>query len=317
MDNIFIAHPYAQMNRALWATGKSEYLGIKAHAGRIRVDAHQRLQERIVHHAKLNRTQVVPHKPFYAVDATVADFTVKGIIADFNEVDVSSAKNAHAAGAERPRVSELPDDQKRWFSFEDYIDADRRPIDRNPRFELLDIADCPQASYSMRTRAHAVSSWDDDYEQRPHASDVETTKFGHEPTHVCYLGKAPSVAVNERNISKARHKELLHELTAVQEHGREGHKVGLVQSSADIQWSEAEIRSRIATLKKNERLLEDEIGRQARTDGVVPPEEEAQPAQSGHDNQHGQPDDADHFRQEIRVHEPRIMWNEQSRNVSR
>lgn len=230
IDNLSVSHVYGQVVEGLWAAGKSQYLGVKAHIGRAKVDAHQRLQERMVGHEKLNRVQVVPHKPFYSVDAILDDLVIKGVVAEFVEVHVAPNKaTTEATGVKPPpkltRVSDLPEDQKFWYDFGDYIDADRKPIDLNPGFEAIDFAECPHASFGMRTKAKEVSTDDDDLTYRRQSPDVETTKFGTEPTHVCYLGKAPTVAAMQSKISTKRHKELLLELKEMQEHGSEGHKV--------------------------------------------------------------------------------------------
>ncbi|WVQ96789.1 hypothetical protein IAU59_003896 [Kwoniella sp. CBS 9459] len=187
--------------------GKSESLGIKARIGRFRFDAHQRLQERKIRHPKLQGREVIaPHKPFYAVDVLADDLRIKGIRAHFAErirMDDDDAIDP------LPRASELPDELKVWFNYLDYIDADRRPFDQDPKIELVDFGDCPHVYYSKRVKARASTAKDNDSNGPDSPSDsrtpeVESSKFGHEKTHHCYLGVADGVSEVQKRITQER-----------------------------------------------------------------------------------------------------------------
>lgn len=224
ISNLYISHVYSQPAEV----GKTPFLGVKAYIGEFHFDAHQRRQERRVGHEKLGRTQIVAHKPFYAVSLCAKDVVAKGVSAIFEDSRQSSASaTASHDMATFISVSELPEDQAKWYNFADYIDVDRTPIDHNPKFRLTDIADCPQASYAMRTRARQIDPWEQEMTYDKSAPDVETTKFGHEETHVCMLGKEPSSNAVQAGITSKRLTELLKLLVDIQGKHEIEHKVSV------------------------------------------------------------------------------------------
>jgi hypothetical protein len=168
----------------------------------------------------LNRVQSKPHKAFYAADVLLDDVLLKGIIAEFVETRSPHSKVTGPSVIESAsppvHAADLPEDQRVWYDPFDYIDADRKPSDLNPTFELVDLGDCPQASLGMRGKARQSSSADDDAHNRDQAPDMETTKFGHEETHVCYLGKGESENAVQLKRYEVRMAELLRELHSAQ-----------------------------------------------------------------------------------------------------
>lgn len=218
---------YSQISRQLWDEGKTQSLGVKAKFGRFRGDMHQRAQEKVERHEKLDRVKVVTHKPFYATDLILEDIEVKGVRAEFDE-HPSHGKHAHhrdgdsksmsddSASIEEfnfPKASEMASEDKAWFNLFDFIDADKRPFDQNPRIELVDFGDCPEVFFSMRTKVRPTTPGDDDSDlgsedENDSRHDLERSKFGDEPTHVCYLRTNKSVAPIQMKITRDRIREL-------------------------------------------------------------------------------------------------------------
>lgn len=203
---LYVSHVYQQVSQDLWAAGMSQSLGVKARFGRFRADAHQRAQEKTVRHEILHRTNVVVHKPFYAADLLLSNIQVKACRADFNETTESEARGEDPTAL--PRASDLAKEHKVWFNFFDFIDADRKPMDRDPRIELVDIGDCPQVFFSKRVKARQTTAQDDDDSSLGSGSDsrleMESSKFGHEKSHICYLGAADGVGPTQIRITKER-----------------------------------------------------------------------------------------------------------------
>lgn len=196
---------YSQVSKDHSTTGKSESLGIKARFGRFRADAHQRAQEKIERHEKLGRSTVVVHKPFYAGDILSDDLKVKGVRAHF----VEGIKDDNTSPSDPlPRASALPPETRHWYNYCDFIDVDRKPSDKNPRIELADFGDCPHLFYCKRVKARASTSHDDSGSQASSSLGVESSKFGHEATHHCYLGMADCVRDAQRSITRKRINEL-------------------------------------------------------------------------------------------------------------
>ena len=214
MAQVYVSHVYSQVAPDLWAQGKSQSLGVKARFGRFRADLHQRAQEKTVRHEKLHRTSVVVHKPFYAADLLLEDSEVKGVQAVFRETAHAAKHSSNPAPtpADAGRACNLSTDHRCWFNFFDYIDADRKPLDQDPEVEIVDIGDCPQIFFSKRVKARMISPDDDESASVNSSSDSrleqESSKFGHERSHICYLGAASGVAPAQIKITKQRINEL-------------------------------------------------------------------------------------------------------------
>ena len=206
---------YGQKSRELWDQGKTQSLGIKARFGHFRADIHQRKEEKQQSHKKLKRDKVVSHKAFYAADLILEDIEVKGIRAEFHELpshlarrssDDSSIPSDHDPHREGPieytKASELGPGDKAWFNLYDFIDADKRPFDHDPKIELVNVADCPEVFYSLRKKVRTAPL------QEGQTSELGMSKFGDEKSHICYLGESKSVATVQIKITRRRIREL-------------------------------------------------------------------------------------------------------------
>jgi hypothetical protein len=195
---------------------KTQSLGIKARFGHFRADCHQRKEEIQQRHEKLNREKVVSHKAFAAADLILEDIQVKGIRAEFQELpkhlarrpsDDDSISESDEASHENSsidyvRASALGPAEKAWFNLFDFIDADKRPLDHDPKIELVNVADCPEVFFALRRKARTTPL------QKGQKSDLGMSKFGDEKTHICYLGESKSVATVQIKITRARIREL-------------------------------------------------------------------------------------------------------------
>lgn len=249
LQPVYVSHMYEQISRQLWDQGKTQSLGVKARFGRLRADLHQRQQEKMVRHKMLRRVKPVTHKPFYAADLILEDIEVKGIRAEFKELprhlvqrrpstsSFSSKSSTNsvsdADSIEYVKSSQMSGADRAWFNLYDFVDADKRPFDHDPKIEMVDVADCPEVFLSRRTRvrqatpvdeetiqtALAENEWQEEdrrkemgmpeeTESRIERDQLETSKFGEEPTHVCYLRENKGVAPIQIKITKDRIKEL-------------------------------------------------------------------------------------------------------------
>lgn len=212
---VYVSHMYGQKSRELWDQGRTQSLGIKARFGHFRADCHMRKQEKQEHHKKLKRDKVITHKAFCAADLILEDIEVKGIRAEFHELPkhlarrpsdessiASDESNSEDGSIKYVKASYLGPDEKAWFNLYDFIDADKRPFDHDPKIELLDIADCPEVFYSLRNKVRTTPL------QKDEESELEMSKFGDEKTHICYLGESKSVAKVQIKIIRRRIREL-------------------------------------------------------------------------------------------------------------
>jgi hypothetical protein len=212
---VYVSHMYGQKSRELWDQGKTQSLGVKARFGHFRADIHQRKEEKQQSNKKLKRDKVVSHKAFYAADLILEDIEVKGIRAEFHELpshlarrssDDSNIPSDHDADRVSPieytRASELGPADMAWFNLYDFIDADKRPFDHDPKIELVNVADCPEVFYSLRKKVRTAPL------QEGQTSELGMSKFGDEKTHICYLGESKSVATVQIKITRRRIREL-------------------------------------------------------------------------------------------------------------
>ncbi len=209
MAPIFLSHTYGQVTPELWAVGKTETLGMKLRVGHLRADAHQRLQEQPKVYARLNRKKIDTHKRFYAADIQVEDASVMGVRAIF-DVQGSNQESAEEQATDLTyyHVSDLPPKLKSWYNFFDFIDADRKPFDHNPKVAFVDIGEIPLLYLAKRVMAQhssaqeaAESSVIFSENGRP---DIEWSKFGHEKSHICLLGTAEAVGPAQTKLVQQR-----------------------------------------------------------------------------------------------------------------
>jgi hypothetical protein len=320
---VYLSHMYQQISQNLWAAGKSQSLGIKARFGRFQADAHQRAQEKTVKHPILDRTTVVVHKPFYAADLILDDVRVVGIRADFVETRPNVSPTTPMPGSTihdgspatvHPHASALPKNRKAWFSNFDYIDADRKPLDKDPVVEIVDIGECPMINFSKRVKARQVSSGDGestldgDNDSGDGRVDIESSKFGHEKSHICLLGAGEGVGPAQIRITKARIAELESRLDVIDEHITSKDKSSDTARLCGWQGERDIIIGRLKSLhqcadelaSKERRHIDDDTLEQSGTKGACD--------DGGHDELA--------FENTFHVHCPKIFYNNASRNVS-
>ena len=311
---VYVSHVYQQVSQELWAAGKSQSLGVKARFGRFRADAHQRAQEKTVRHEKLRRTTVVVHKPFYAADLLLDGIQLKGIRADFLETALSARSGNEGS---LPKASELSREDIVWFNFFDYIDVDRKPLDQNPQVEIVDVGDCPQIFYSKRVKARQTMASDDDNSSLGSGSDsraeLESSKFGHEKSHICYLGAASGVGPTQLRITQDRVSELEARLTGTAGQVDDSMKVSpdslLHLFCADT--SQTEQKAIMGSLRTLNRHLDELSSRERRhidDDTFQAVDTKHSVAQN---NRQGEMT----FENTFHVHCPRVYFNNASRNV--
>lgn len=166
-------------------------------------------------HEKLQKTTIVTHKPFYAADLLLDNIDVIGIRAEFTELSHRISEHVNPLGVfDFPHASQLPPELAKWYNLLDFIDADRKPLDRDPKVEIESFGDCQQVFFSKRVKARQTTPQDEEDDGSSLGStedsryEMESSKFGHEKSHICYLGAAPGVGPTQVEITKKRLEEL-------------------------------------------------------------------------------------------------------------
>jgi hypothetical protein len=267
----------------------------------------------------LDRTTTIIHKAVYAADILLDDIHVKGVRAEFLETASHVADgNIKPSPSDykqdltnRPSVkaSELPSELRAWFNYYDFVDIHRRPFDRDPKVEFVDLGNCPRFSYARRIKARAFSAAAEKSGTIAPGSedfDLETTKFGNEKSHFCLLGEASHASPTQARITRRRITELEHELRDLRRRG---------PSPKDRHENiEAVIVTRLKLLGDELHRLEIESERHV-TDNTL------QTTENGAAHTFD-PDVVDKpgtvtFENTYQVHNPTVFANNVSRNVSR
>lgn len=294
---VYLSHMYNQVAEDLWAQGRAQSLGCKLRIRRLRCDGHQRMQETRQWNKELGNVKVITHKPFYAVDVLLDQIQIVGVVADFEETTplVPEDEPRPPPTEQHPKASELPPDQREWFNSFDFIDADRKPFDRDPRMEIVDLGDCPHVSLSRRVRCRRTMP---DHDDDTFTNDMEASKFGHEKTHVCYLGAALGIGPMQQQIAQERVDELQNMLDHLPPA-----TVAEERNPRDIRQT---INHRIATLNHH---IDDLDHRERRhiDDNTL--------EQNGDDEYTRDADGDPSFENTVHVHCPRLFINNKSRNL--
>lgn len=159
--------------------GVSPLLGIKAMIGHFTADLHQRAQETTITTAKGVKTVV--HKKFYAVEVVMIETEMRALMAIFSDslkqhvpIEASHMESTYRTRQDIPTI----DMNSPWADMDDFRDSDWNPPS-TPVLHALPMVSCPRFTYFKRLFASATQD------------KVESTKFGEENSHVCFLGKEP------------------------------------------------------------------------------------------------------------------------------
>lgn len=261
------------------------------------MDGHQRQQEKREWNAQLNRVKTILHKQFYAADLLLDDILIKGIVADFTETEdpmLSLSSNVkeedeQPPACDAPFASELPADLRKWYNFFDFIDADYKPFDRNPRMQIVHMGDCPHVFVSRRVKVLNLRAEQNADEELP--DDTEASKFGHEKTHVCYLGAALGVGPMQSQIAQER----------------------VVELEDDLLANPPETEEELRTIQHRINILNHHIEDMAKRERRHMDDNTLQQSGALHDLQ-----DEEHsipFQSTVHVHCPRLFFNNNTRNV--
>ncbi|OBZ70457.1 hypothetical protein A0H81_09961 [Grifola frondosa] len=199
VPQLFISHAYIDNSKDAWTDGVTPFIGVKALINQFQADMHQRDQE--TSRMTLGGVKTIHHKPFYAVEVVMKGLDLRAMLAVFLEPlkESVAAESPSFVGEYRTRHDLHPVDLgSPWIDLDDFVDNDWLPS-TEPTVHLLPAASCPRFTYFKRTVDRDPSAPE---------SQTECSKFGAEDTHVCFLGKEPSVSQIQIDLASARVKEL-------------------------------------------------------------------------------------------------------------
>lgn len=179
-SSIYIAHTYKLDTEEDQKMGLTRCIGIKTSTS-FQVDLHQRLEEKPRSKNQKQKSKVVRHRPFYAIDVILTGLDLRSLMATFVESDNRTSDldinfNSHKFLSTFTPCSPSSD----WINMDDFKETDWETPRTKPTVYLYETAYCPKFVYFKRVPTDLVSN-------------TNTVKFGDEATHVCLMGKEPSV----------------------------------------------------------------------------------------------------------------------------
>lgn len=213
VPRLYFMHGYMDNSRETWVDGVTSWVGVKGMVDEIQADMHQREEELIVPGAVPNTTKVLRRKPFYAAQVLMRGLDLRTLLATF--VDPMKQEVLMTAPSQRSNYrkhTELPltPSSSWWYDLKDFVELDW-DAPTAPTLHLLPLATCPRFTYFKQKSAGV--------------NDTESSKFGSEKSHGCFLGEEPSVSQTQMSLALARAQELRQTVETehtLQKKGRKG-----------------------------------------------------------------------------------------------
>ncbi|KAF8974465.1 golgi-body localization protein domain-containing protein [Flammula alnicola] len=196
LPNLYFMHGYIDDARETWVDGITPWVGLKGKIDELQVDMHQREEESTVPGPVPDTTRVMRKKPFYAAEVIMKGLELRAMLATFLEPMKQNVEmTAPPQRSNYRKHANLPTTSSTsvWHDLDDFVELDWSPP-VHPTLHLLPLAACPHFTYFKRNETLSGSQ--------------QSSKFGSEHSHICLLGKEPSVPKTQINIASARAKEL-------------------------------------------------------------------------------------------------------------
>lgn len=155
-------------------------LQIKAFLDSFQADLHQRLEEKPRSQSQKQKSKVVRHRPFYAIDVILTGLDLRSLMARFSEPEKQLINPDFATNSTKFWDGFTPSPPSSdWIDFDDFKETDWEIPETKSTFYLYQTASCPRFVYFKRVPIDP-------------GMNSTNVKFGDEATHVCLMGKEPS-----------------------------------------------------------------------------------------------------------------------------
>ncbi|KAI0638130.1 golgi-body localization protein domain-containing protein [Trametes polyzona] len=195
VPQIFVSHVYVDNSQEAWADGVTPFVGVKALIDEFHADMHQRDTETT---EKIQGgTKTIHHKPFYAIEVVLKGLDLRALLAVFPDPlkQCTPLDNSPLVSNYRTRNDLTPIDlNSNWVDMDDFAIFEQDSPSQ-PDIYVLPAVSCPRFTYFKKVDEHGSDGPD---------KPTDRTKFGSEDTHVCLLGKEPSVNKIQMELASAR-----------------------------------------------------------------------------------------------------------------
>ncbi|KAJ3512535.1 hypothetical protein NLJ89_g3461 [Agrocybe chaxingu] len=195
--HLYFVHGYIDDSRETWVDGVTPWVGMKGKVDELQADMHQREEESTVPGPIPNTSRTVRRKPFYAAELILKGLELRTMLATFSEplkqnVQITSSpqRSNYRKHSNLPTIPST----SIWHDLDDFVELDWTSKDL-PTLHLLPVVACPHFTYFKRNSDLSKS-------------DTHSSKFGSEHSHICLLGKEPSVPRTQISLATARVDEL-------------------------------------------------------------------------------------------------------------
>ncbi|KAI0677563.1 golgi-body localization protein domain-containing protein [Trametes maxima] len=195
VHRLFISHVYVDNSQDAWADGVTPFVGVKALIDDFHADMHQRDTE--TSGPTQGGVKTVHHKPFYAIEVVLKNLDLRAMLAVFPDTlkQCTPLESAPTVSNYRTRNELKPIAlDSNWVDMDDFAVYEQEDPDP-PEIFLLPAVSCPRFTYFKRVDEHGPDGPD---------KPSDRSKFGSEDTHVCLLGKEPSVTQIQMELASKR-----------------------------------------------------------------------------------------------------------------
>ncbi|OSD04190.1 hypothetical protein PYCCODRAFT_1476242 [Trametes coccinea BRFM310] len=199
VPRLYISHVYVDNSQEAWADGVTPFVGVKALIDEFHADLHQRDTETC--EMTQGGVKTVHHKPFYAIEVVLKGLDLRAMLAVFPDPlkQCTPLENTPLVSNYRTRNNLTPIDlTSDWVDMDDFAVYEQE-TPSEPDLHLLQVASCPRFTYFKRVDEQIASG---------PGEPTDRSKFGSEDTHVCLLGKEPSVTQIQMDLASSRVEQL-------------------------------------------------------------------------------------------------------------
>jgi hypothetical protein len=185
VPDLFISHVYTDNSRDAWGDGVTPMVGLKARIDSFQADLHQREEETLVAGLTPGSTRVIRRKAINSAEVVMKRLELRVMLADFTDPlkrSVPMEAFTHSSNYRNHPNMPKTDPDSEWVDTDDFVDVDWAPSGLQA-IHVLRAAFCPRFRYFKHKQNGG------DLGKRPQA---ETSKFGNEDSHVCFMGKDAS-----------------------------------------------------------------------------------------------------------------------------
>ena len=228
---LFLTHTYHQHLKYDLYQGVRTFVGVKARLATFYLDMHQRLQETLHERKQLGTFIKAFRKPLYEAELDASSAKLYCLAARFREPYGPPAGSStdpddgryDLFGEVFSEKSDSPDARTLYDAY-DFVELDAVPLREEPvAFRMHEALACQHLTFHRRVESELLNSTRPGAAHEPgpnvpgvHASELGQSKFGHEDTHTCLIGRARDMVSTHLHFHHTRLRDLDSDVQALE-----------------------------------------------------------------------------------------------------